>query len=94
MTPKAGTAVLYNIAIYHTRKLGPRDAGRRTLHQYFSRHGNPPLTSWALAPKRLAEHADQEVRAFYSQWTEKMRAYAAADFSEDFYSDLYDGARR
>lgn len=76
----AGTMVLYNIAIYHTRILGQNDAGRRTMHHYFSREGNPPLTNWALVPQRLAQHADGEIRAYYSQWTEAMQAYAEAGF--------------
>lgn len=77
----AGTMVLYNIAIYHTRVLGRSDAGRRTMHHYFSREGNPPLTNWALVPRRLAEHEDPETQAYYSQWTEAMRAYADAGFT-------------
>lgn len=77
----AGTMVLYNIAIYHTRVLGQRDAGRRTMHHYFSREGNPPLTNWALVPRRLAQHEDGETRAYYSQWTEAMQVYAEAGFS-------------
>ena len=81
----AGTAVLYDISIHHTRLLGANDAGRRTMHHYFSREGNPPLTNWALVPERLARHADAPVRAYYSQWTEAMRDYAAAGFSDEFY---------
>ena len=83
----AGTAVLYDIAIHHTRLLGPNDAGRRTMHHYFSREGNPPLTNWVLAPERLARHADARVRAYYSQWTDAMRDYAAADFATEHYRD-------
>ena len=84
---KAGTAVFYNIGIHHTRHVGTNDAGRRTLHQYFSREPNPPLTNWALAPRRLAEHKDPALKAYYSHWTDLMRAYAAADFSAEFYAE-------
>ena len=83
----AGTAVFYNIGIDHTRVLGPRDAGRRTLHQYFSREPNPPLTNWVLVPRRLAEHPNPATRAYYSQWTDLMREYATADFSPEFYTE-------
>ena len=83
----AGTAVFYNIGIYHTRVLGPRDAGRRTLHQYFSREPNPPLTNWVLVPRRLAEHPNPATRAYYSQWTDLMREYATADFAPEFYTE-------
>jgi ectoine hydroxylase-related dioxygenase (phytanoyl-CoA dioxygenase family) len=90
---KAGTLVLYNIAIYHTRQLGANDAGRRTLHHYFSREGNPSLTNWALIPQRLAEHRDAETRAYYSHWTEKMQAYVDAGFSEEFYQEQCGGKK-
>ena len=82
----AGTCVLYNIGIYHTRQPGRNDAGRRTLHQYFSREPNPPLTSWVLVPRRLAEHAEHTTRAYYSHWTDLMRDYAAG-FMPEFYAE-------
>ena len=82
----AGTCVFYNIGIYHTRRPGRNDAGRRTLHQYFSREANPPLTNWALVPRRLAEHADPATRAYYSQWTDLMHDYAAS-FTPEFYAE-------
>lgn len=84
---KAGTVVFYNIGIYHTRQVGPKDAGRRTLHQYFSREPNPPLTNWALVPQRLAEHADPARKAYYSHWTDLMQQYVAAEFSAEFYTE-------
>jgi ectoine hydroxylase-related dioxygenase (phytanoyl-CoA dioxygenase family) len=90
---KAGTLVLYNIAIYHTRQLGANDAGRRTMHHYFSREGNPSLTNWALIPQRLAEHADAETKAYYSHWTEKMQDYVKAGFSEAFYQEHCGGKK-
>lgn len=90
---KAGTLVLYNIAIYHTRQLGANDAGRRTLHHYFSREGNPSLTNWALIPQRLAEHADAETKAYYSHWTEKMQNYVKVGFSADFYQEHCGGKK-
>ena len=82
----AGTCVFYNIGIYHTRRPGRNDAGRRTLHQYFSRETNPPLTNWALVPRRLAEHADPATRAYYSHWTDLMHDYAAS-FAPEFYAE-------
>ena len=82
----AGTCVFYNIGIYHTRRSGRNDAGRRTLHQYFSREPNPPLTNWALVPRRLAEHADDATRAYYSHWTDLMREYAVG-FTPEFYAE-------
>ncbi|MDA1192545.1 MAG: phytanoyl-CoA dioxygenase family protein [Candidatus Poribacteria bacterium] len=66
---KAGTTVIYNIAIFHTRLAGTSPKGRRTQHTYFSKETSPVLTNWMLLPERLAKHPDDETRAFYSQWT-------------------------
>lgn len=61
----AGSVVLYNIGIQHTRMPG---VGRRlTQHNYFSRAQSVPLTRWVMLPKRLTEHPDAGVRTFYSQ---------------------------
>ena len=81
----AGTAVLYNINIYHTRLPGRTDRGRRTQHCYFSCATSPALTNWVLLPRRLAEHPDPEQRRYFRQWPEAARAFAAAGYSLDFY---------
>lgn len=78
---KAGTVVLYNIAIFHTRLAGTSDDGRRTQHTYFSRESSPVLTNWVLLPERLALHPDPETRAFYSQWTPAGIEYAKQHFT-------------
>ena len=79
----AGTVVLYNIAIQHTRVPGK---GRRlTQHNYFSRDQSDPLTNWVIVPQRLTEHTDEEVRTFYSQWSDATKAFAAAGYSDEFY---------
>ena len=86
----AGTCVLYDIAIWHTRLDGsdPRGRVRRTVHQYFARGGwlgkrppSPPLTDWNLIPRRLAQHADKEARRFFSHWNTAMCEWAADDWS-------------
>jgi hypothetical protein len=79
----AGTVVLYNIGIQHTRMAG---VGRRlTQHNYFSRAQSTPLTNWVMLPKRLTEHADAETRTFYSQWTDATKAFAEAGYSDEYY---------
>ena len=83
----AGTVVLYNIAIFHTRRAGRVERGRRTLHHYYSRAASPPLTDWVLIPQRLTEHPDPALRAYYSQWTEATRAYVKTGYSMDYYKD-------
>jgi len=38
-----------------------------------------------MLPKRLAEHADAEVRTFYSQRTDATRAFAEAGYCDEYY---------
>ncbi|NKB67616.1 MAG: hypothetical protein GKR89_11175 [Candidatus Latescibacteria bacterium] len=83
----AGTLVLYDIAIFHTRLPGQRARARRTLHHYYSRQASGPLTNWVLVPKRLAQHPDPGQRSFYSQWSEATQAYAESGFAEAFYQE-------
>eukprot|EP00747_Dinoflagellata_sp_TGD_P219315 gnl/TRDRNA2_/TRDRNA2_91447_c0_seq1.p1 gnl/TRDRNA2_/TRDRNA2_91447_c0~~gnl/TRDRNA2_/TRDRNA2_91447_c0_seq1.p1 ORF type:complete len:330 (+),score=47.01 gnl/TRDRNA2_/TRDRNA2_91447_c0_seq1:117-1106(+) len=85
----AGTCVMYDIALIHTRLHGDSSEHleRRTLHTYFARGGNdsqkpaPVLTDWNLIPKRLAMHPDAATRRFYSHWNTGMCEWAADDFS-------------
>ena len=81
----AGTAVLYNINIYHTRQPGSVDLRRLTQHCYFSCKTSPSLTNWVLIPRRLSEHPEPEQRAYFSQWPEATQAWAATDYSAQFY---------
>ncbi|MEE2659295.1 MAG: phytanoyl-CoA dioxygenase family protein [Candidatus Latescibacterota bacterium] len=81
----AGTLVLYNIAILHSRIDG---VGRRlTQHNYFSRGQSAPLTNWVMVPQRLTEHNDPEVRAFFGQWSDATRAFAESGYSDQYYVD-------
>ena len=79
----AGTVVLYNIGIQHTRMSG--EGRRLTQHNYFSRVQSDPLTNWVMLPQRLTEHKDDEVRAFYSQWSDATKAFAAAGYADAYY---------
>jgi hypothetical protein len=78
----AGTAILYNITTYHTRLAGRADCthGRRTMHNYHAREGNPPLTEWALLPEELGLSDDEATRAYYSSWTPAQLAHARAHY--------------
>jgi hypothetical protein len=80
----AGTVVLYNIGIQHTRMPG---VGRRlTQHNYFSRAQSGPLGDWVMLPERLTEHSDAEVRTFYSQWSDATTAFAASGYADEYYT--------
>jgi hypothetical protein len=84
---RAGTAVFYNINIYHTRQSGLAANGRRTQHTYYSCETSPPLTDWALVPQRLAEHPTPEQRRYYSQWSDATRAFAATGYADAYYQE-------
>ena len=85
ITGPAGTAILYDISIFHTRLAGEQAKGRRTQHNYFSRQGNPPLTSWVLIPERLGNHPDPALRTYFSAWPEATRTFADRGYAADFY---------
>ncbi|HKI74220.1 MAG TPA: phytanoyl-CoA dioxygenase family protein [Pseudomonadales bacterium] len=92
----AGTCILYDSALFHTRLDGDGKQRRRTWHQYYARGGwlpsslptsdryvRPPapvLTNWNLFPKRLAMHPDPKIRLFFSHWNTAMGEWAASDF--------------
>ncbi len=93
---RAGTCVLYDTAIFHTRFDGDGKRGRRTWHQYYARGGwlrsalpttdkyvrapSPVLTDWNLFPERLALHPDPKVRLFFSHWNTAQGEWVASGF--------------
>jgi hypothetical protein len=95
----AGTCVLYDTALHHTRLDGDGDRMRRTLHQYFARGGwlrsalpttdryirspTPALADWNLIPERLALHADPATRLFFSHWNTAQGEWAASGFDPE-----------
>ena len=92
----AGTCILYDSALFHTRLDGDGRKPRRTWHQYYARGGwlpsslptsdryvRPPapvLTNWNLFPERLALHADPRKRLFFSHWNTAMCEWVASGF--------------
>lgn len=92
----AGTCVLYDTALFHTRLDGDGRKMRRSLHQYFARGGwlksalptsdrymrapAPVLTDWNLFPARLALSPDPATRLFFSHWNTAMGEWAASGF--------------
>jgi hypothetical protein len=82
---RAGTAIFYDISLYHTRHDGP--GRRRTQHSYFSRAGTPYLTDWALVPQRLATHDDPRTRDFFGEIRNPaMNRFAAAGYTTSILS--------
>lgn len=94
----AGTCILYDTAIYHTRFDGDGERSRRTWHQYYARGGwlrsslpttnryvrppSPVLTDWNLFPERLALHPDPQKRLFFSHWNTAQGEWVASGFSQ------------
>lgn len=95
----AGTCVLYDTAIFHTRLDGDGVKGRRTWHQYYARGGwlssalptsdryrrppSPVLTDWNLFPERLALHPDPKKRLFFSHWNTAQCEWVASGFDPE-----------
>jgi hypothetical protein len=96
---KAGSCVLYDTAIFHTRLDGDGVKLRRTWHQYYARGGwiksalpntsryirapSPTLTDWNLFPERLAQHPEPAKKLFFSHWNTAQGEWAASGFSDD-----------
>ncbi len=95
----AGTCVIYDTGIYHTRYDGDGVQMRRTWHQYYARGGwlrsalpttdryirppTPPLTDWNLFPERLVMSDDPETRMFFSHWNTAMCEWVASGFDPE-----------
>jgi hypothetical protein len=95
----AGTCILYDTALFHTRYDGDGHLPRRTWHQYYARGGwlpsslpttnryvrapSPPLTDWNLLPERLALHPDPKVRLYFSHWNTAQGEWVASGFDAD-----------
>ena len=92
----AGTCILYDTAIFHTRYDGDGIQGRRTWHQYYARGGwlrsslpttdrymrapSKCLTDWNLFPERLVFHEDPEVRMYFSHWNTAQCEWVVSGF--------------
>jgi hypothetical protein len=95
----AGTCILYDTALFHTRLDGDGRRSRRTWHQYYARGGwlpsslpttnrylrapSPALTDWNLFPERLALHDDPKIRLYFSHWNTAQGEWVASGFDPD-----------
>ena len=96
----AGTCVLYDTAIFHTRLDGDGVRSRRTWHQYYARGGwlptntryvrppTPVLTNWNLFPERLALHPDPKTRLFFSHWNTAQCEWVASGFADQILESM------
>ncbi|MEM7020032.1 MAG: phytanoyl-CoA dioxygenase family protein [Pseudomonadota bacterium] len=95
----AGTCVLYDTGLFHTRLDGDGKKMRRTWHQYYARGGwlksslpttnkyvrppSPPLTNWNLFPERLVMHPDPKIKMFFSHWNTAQCEWVASGFDPE-----------
>jgi hypothetical protein len=95
----AGTCILYDTALFHTRLDGDGRKPRRTWHQYYARGGwlpsslpttsrylrapSPALSDWNLFPERLALHPDPQIRLYFSHWNTAQGEWVASGFDPD-----------
>ena len=95
---RAGTCILVDTAIFHTRLDGDGEEPRRLMHHAFARGGwlqlgdgsfrapSPVNNPHNLIPQRLACHPDQVVRKLYCLWSASMAEWAASGFDESYRS--------
>jgi hypothetical protein len=92
----AGTAILVDTAIIHTRLDGDGKAGRRIMHHAYARGGwaqnddggwrapSPVNNPNNLFPQRLVEHPDPEFRRFMCLWSATQCEWVASGYDEEY----------
>ena len=94
----AGTAIIVDTAIFHTRLDGDGKAGRRIMHHAYARGGwlrqddnswrapSPVNNPHNLFPQRLVEHPDAQVRRFMCLWSATQCEWVASGYDEGYRS--------
>ena len=67
ITGPAGTAILFNAALFHAGNVRITTAERRTIHIYCGRTSSPPLSEFTIFPPRLWHGEDEPTRKYYSK---------------------------
>ncbi len=67
LTGPAGTAILFNAALFHAGAVRQTPRERRTIHIYCGRSSAPPMSNHTVFPRRLWEGKDEETRRYYSR---------------------------
>ena len=63
----AGTAILFNTALYHAGNVRNTTVERRTIHIYCGRASNRNLSDHTIFPPRLWEEKDDRTQRYYSR---------------------------
>jgi hypothetical protein len=67
ITGPAGTAILFNAALYHAGNVRSTDHERRTIHIYCGHASDQYLSDHTIFPPRLWEGKDESTRRYYSR---------------------------
>ncbi len=62
---KEGTAVIFNAAMFHAGNVRKTNTERRTIHTYWGRSSNPPISNFTIFPERLGGSKDVRVQGYY-----------------------------
>lgn len=65
LTGPAGTAILFNAAIFHAGCVRATPQERRTVHIYCGRNSVPSISNYTIFPRRLWEGQDAATRQYY-----------------------------
>ena len=63
----AGTAILFNAALFHAGNVRQTAFERRTIHIYCGRSTDPYLSNHTIFPRRLWEGKDEATQRYYSR---------------------------
>lgn len=92
----AGTCIMIDSSLFHTRLDGDGTQGRRLMHHTFARGGwlrtetggwrepTPPNNPHNLFPKRLVAHSDPAVRRMFCLWSPTMCKFVASGFDPSY----------
>ncbi len=64
---RKGTAVVFNAGMFHAGNVRQTDSERRTIHTYYGRASDPPISNYTIFPRRLWEGKDEETRRYYAR---------------------------
>ncbi len=67
LTGPAGTAILFNAALFHAGAVRQTPQERRTIHIYCGRSSRPPMSNHTAFPRRLWEGKDEATRRYYAR---------------------------
>ena len=63
----AGTAILFNAALYHAGNVRITRSERRTIHIYCGHTSDPALSNYTIFPRRLWQDEDEATQRYYSR---------------------------